>query len=595
MLAVGKPLPLTGWRGRPGPEPCAAKQAEGFCYSSNPKDVQRRPLAVSYQEAALSRLRPVLRKASASRYAICCALLIALAAALRFYDLGGSTLRYDEGALLEFVAGTWEETLESVKSYHSAPIGYPALLWVIQQLDVSVVSARIAPAVASVLMVAAMALWLPAVGLARPAAFLAALIAALSPMLIEHARDAREYGVDALVATLMIVGLLAWLRARQRWLLALTLFIAPLVQYGLVFFGIATLAAGALRAARDLPAGSNSGGNLSRWLRAAQHLWLPALAFAAACGWSYSLTAEAQLSHGDTGLPFFGYWPYDADYRRLVGADGAGVASMLAVIAGKTWSFFATYTSALIAALALPAIAFAAFRQPGPAYAAVFVLGGASLVVAVIAAAANVWPLGGFRTSMWLAPVTCVAFGCAIHAAATALPQRHAMPALILAAAVIAGALAQQLRDANPWQAAGRENLEVIATALEAGATQADVIFVHYSMAPQMRFYQRAGRHDFPLAWDCEAHWGAQRCFDAWHRLAQRQDVQRFWFIGTAKREIGDAMGWLRREGLAQAVAPSLELLSDPKPLVRLLQDGGRPWRRRDQGSSQEAAERPDG
>ena len=550
---------------------------------------------MSYQEAAPSRLRPVLHKASASRYAICCALLIALAAGLRFYDLDGSTMRYDEGALMDFVAGTWEEMLEYVERYHSAPIGYPAILWLIQQLDASVVSARIAPATAGVLMVAAMALWLPAVGLARPAAFLAALIAALSPMLIEQAQDAREYGVDALVATLMIVGLLAWVRARQWWLLALTLFIAPLVQYGLVFFGIATLAAGALLAARDLPAASNLGGNLSQWLRAARHLWLPALAFAAACGWSYSLTAEVQMSRHDSGSPFFGYWPYDADYQALFSADGAGAMAVLAVISAKTWSFFATYTSALLAALVLPAIAFAAFRRPAPAMAAVFVLGGASLVVAVIAAAMNVWPLGGFRTSMWLAPVTCVAFGCAIHAAAVALPQRHAMPALILAAAVITGALAQQLREANPWQPAGRENLEVIAAALKAGATEADVIFVHYSMAPQMRFYRRAGRHDFPLAWDCEGQWVAQSCFDAWHRFAQHQDVQRFWFIGTAEREIGDAMGWLRREGLSQAIVPSLELLSDPKPLVRLLQDGGRPWRPREQGSSQEADERPDG
>ena len=522
------------------------------------------------------RLRLVLYQASASRHAIACALLIALAAALRFHDLGGSTLRYDEGALLDFVAATWAEMREMVESYHSAPLGYPAILWLIHQLDVSVVSARIVPATASVLAVAVMALWLPAVGVARPAAYLAALVATLSPMLIQHAQDAREYGVDTLVAALMVVGLLAWVRDRRRWLLCLTLFIAPLVQYGLVFFGIATLTAGALLAARDLP--GNGAGRIGHWVREAWRLWLPALAFAAACGWSYWLTAEAQIGRGDPNSAFFGYWVYDQDYRELASAPALAVLPTLAVIAAKTWSFLATYAPPLLATLALPAIAFAVLRRPTPAALAVFVLSGVAFVVAMVAAAMNVWPLGPFRTSMWLAPVTCAALGCAIHAAAAALPERHATPALILAAAIIAGASARQIGEENPWRPYP-ENFEVIAATLNAQATEADVIFMHYSMAPQMRFYRRAGRHNLPLASDCEGHWDAKRCFDGLHRLAQDPNVRRFWFIGTPKREIEDAMEWLRQEGLSHAVAPDVELMPNPKPLGRLLQDGARPWR----------------
>lgn len=522
------------------------------------------------------RLRLVLYQASASRHAIACALLIALAAALRFHDLGGSTLRYDEAAILDFAARTWADMCKQVESYHSAPLGYPAILWLIQQLDVSVVSARIVPATASVLAVAVMALWLPAVGVARPAAFLGALVATLSPILIEHAQDAREYGVDTLVAALMVVGLLAWVRDRRRWLLCLTLFIAPLVQYGLVFFGIATLAAGALLAARNLP--GNGASRIGHWVREAWRLWLPAFAFAAACGWSYSLTAETQIGQGDPNRAFWGYWVYDRAYRELTSAPGLALLLTLSTIAAKTWSFLATYASALLATLALPAIAFAVLRRPNPAALAVFVLSGVALVIAMVAAAMNLWPLGPYRTSMWLAPVTCVALGCAIHAATAALPERDATPALILAAAVIAGASAHQIGEEDPWRP-HHENFEVIAATLDAEATEADVIFAHYSMAPQMRFYRRAGQLNWPIAYDCEGDWMAKTCFDALHRLAQDPNVRRFWFIGTPKREIEDAMEWLRQEGLSHAVAPDVELMPNPKPLGRLLQDGARPWR----------------
>ena len=526
------------------------------------------------------RLRLVLHQASARRHAIACALLIALAAALRFHDLGGSTLRYDEGALLDFVAGTWAEMREEVESYHSAPLGYPAILWLIQKLDVSVVSARIVPATASVLAVAVMALWLPAVGVARLAAFLGALIATLSPILIEHAQDAREYGVDTLVAALMVVGLLAWVRERRRWLLCLTLFIAPLVQYGLVFFGIATLAAGALLAARNLP--GNGAGRVGHWVREAWHLWLPAFAFAAACGWSYSLTAETQIGQGDPNSAFLGYWVYDRGYQELMSAPGLAVLPTLSTMAAKTWSFLATYASTLLATLALPAIAFAVLRRPSPAALAVFMLSGVALVVAIVAAAMNLWPLGPYRTSMWLAPVTCVALGCALHATAAALPGRDAMPALILAAAGIAGAAARQIGEEDPWRP-HHENFKGIAAALDAEATDADVIFAHYSMAPQMRFHRRAGQLNWPIAYNCEGHWNAKTCFDALHRLAQDPNVRRFWFIGTPNGEIEDAMAWLRQEGLLHAVAPSLELMPTPKPLARLLQDGARPWRGEEQ------------
>ena len=77
---------------------------------------------------------------------------------------------------------------------------------------------------------------LPRLGVARGAAFLAGLLATLSIAAIEHAQDVREYSIDALVALLMVAGLLRYLRDRRTALLCVFLFLAPLLQYGLVLF-----------------------------------------------------------------------------------------------------------------------------------------------------------------------------------------------------------------------------------------------------------------------------------------------------------------------------------------------------------------------
>ena len=56
---------------------------------------------------------------------------------------------------------------------------------------------------------------------------------------IRHAQDAREYSIDALLAVLLIAGLLWYLRDGRKALLGVALFVAPLLQYGLVLFGVA--------------------------------------------------------------------------------------------------------------------------------------------------------------------------------------------------------------------------------------------------------------------------------------------------------------------------------------------------------------------
>ena len=167
--------------------------------------------------------------------------LLLLAAGLRFYDLPGDYLRGDEKGAADNSSGTLSEVVHNTRNRNSSPLLYPLALWVVQKVDVSAFSIRILPATASVLTVAALLFLLPRAGVNRWAAFLAALLATLSVAAIEHAQDAREYSIDALLAVLMIAGLLWYLRDGRKALLCVALFLAPLLQYGLVLFGTALM------------------------------------------------------------------------------------------------------------------------------------------------------------------------------------------------------------------------------------------------------------------------------------------------------------------------------------------------------------------
>ena len=169
--------------------------------------------------------------------------LLLVAAGLRFYDLPDHYLWSDEAVAADNASGSLAELVPNTRLHNSSPILYPLALWVVQKVESTPFSVRLLPAAASVLTVAVILFLLPGLGVNRWVAFLAALLATLSVAAIEHAQDAREYSLDALLALLLIAGLLLYLRDGRKVLLCVALFVAPLLQYGLVLFGAAVMGA----------------------------------------------------------------------------------------------------------------------------------------------------------------------------------------------------------------------------------------------------------------------------------------------------------------------------------------------------------------
>ena len=296
------------------------------------------------------------RDHKAHLYHAACVCLLVAAAGLRFHDLPETSLWYDEAVVANNSSGTLSEAVSNTRNRNSSPILYPLALWAIQKVDVSAFSVRVLPATASVLTVTMMLFLLPRLGVARGAAFLAALLATLSVAAIELAQDAREYSIDTLLAVLMVAGLLRYLRDGGKALLCVSLFLAPLVQYGLVLFGAALIGTAMVlpSATFAAPEWNSHPSRIRNWLKPRIALLWPAGCFLAGCAISYAVTLRYQWVEGGWGADGYlsaYYYQGTLDARSIFEFSMYGIGSVLTY-----------HLSKVVAITALPAFAILAGR-----------------------------------------------------------------------------------------------------------------------------------------------------------------------------------------------------------------------------------------
>ncbi len=432
--------------------------------------------------------------------------LLVVAAGLRFYDLPGDSVWYDEAVAANNSSGTLSEVVHNTRDHNSSPILYPLALWAVQKVDVSDFSIRVLPATASVLTVAVMLFLLPRLGVARGAAFLAALLATLSVAAIEHAQDAREYSIDALLAALMIAGLLWYLRDGRKALLCASLFLAPLLQYGLVLFGVALMSAATVLPPLPTPAtpeGDLRPSRIRHWFQRRIALVWPAGYFLAGCAISYAVTLRYQWQEGGFASKSYLQKNY---YQGKFEAH-----SIFEFSIDGTWGLLTYHLPWVVATAALVAFALllvAAFLGkfqgafPGGAIAVLFPL---CIAVSVGAALLGIYPLGGIRQVIYLGPVIFLAAGVSIHwiADSLAAPTHRVWLAPALAVAV-AGATALAgvgaMRQDSPYET--HENIKSILAALEERVREEDMVCNIVGNPVNPVLPQRRGKPRQSLLWD---------------------------------------------------------------------------------------------
>ena len=448
----------------------------------------------------LSTFRGLIAVVDARRcWVMACVCLLAVAVGLRFYNLNEYALSTDGAKAANFSRGDLSEVLDNTRHRNSSPILYPLALWGVQKAASTEFSVRLLPAVASALTVGALLSLLPRVGVPRRAAFMAALLAALSVAAIEHAQDAREYSLDALVAALMIAGLLQYLRDGRRWLLCGALLAGPLLQYGLALFGVAVIGAAALVPAASAASSRAAAGGVGRagvaaiWgrLRGRLDLLLPIACFAAACGVSWAVTLRYQWVEGG-----FGGGAYLKAHYYQGGFDAWAVVEFAV---RRTWEMASYHMPPMIAGTALvafAAVALAWLLKRRRRLDAVALLAALAVGLAICAALLSAYPLGGIRQNLYLGPIIFLAAGGAFHtvgvAAAAAMGRRAWRAGAfggVVAVIALAGA-AEIWRDDIGDDSIFYDNRKQALAALEELEREGDAVYVSWVEVPIMEFYK---------------------------------------------------------------------------------------------------------
>ena len=505
-----------------------------------------------------STLRRMAAAVNARRYIIACVCLLIIAAALRFYNLSDNSLWFDEARAAVNSRGALSEVVVNTRYENSSPILYPLALWAVQKVASTDFSARLMPATASALTVAALLFLMPRLGVPRRAAFIAALLAALSAAAIEHAQDVREYSVDALLAVLMIAGLLQYLRNGGKTLLCAALFAAPLLQYGLILFGGAVIAAAALApaASSQTPDGGarrSFAAAMRRRIRQRVDLLLPMSAFGAACVISWELTTKYQWTEGGWGG---GY--YLAKYYYQSGFDIAAIAEFAI---GRTWDLLIYHMPQAIAAAAL--LVFGALllslliRRRVDALALLCLL---ALGIALCAALMSAYPLGDVRQCLYLGPIIFLTVGRAFHSLVddAAALARRAWPAAALTAAAcgaiaFAGSVDIQQRDVYHSD----DDIKQIFSILEERAQEGDAVYVSRWEVPLVTFYKKEKPNNYyygvKVCWESSGRGCAPEVFD--EMFSAFGNLKRIWMIHTESVSVPREMTAYAPEIMVEEVA----------------------------------------
>lgn len=175
------------------------------------------------------------------QYLIFCLIITSVAAVLRFYNLGNTCLWLDEAYTVNLAFDSFDHMLGVLRGQgtgHSAPLFYPTLLWLCQDFISNPFGARIWSAIFGIGAVVVV-LCLPAAGVSKRVAALAAIIMTFSGSQIQYSQEVREYIIGVFISGLLLFLFLMQSKSNNGIicyiLFLLVLLIAPFVTYGLIF------------------------------------------------------------------------------------------------------------------------------------------------------------------------------------------------------------------------------------------------------------------------------------------------------------------------------------------------------------------------
>jgi uncharacterized membrane protein len=403
--------------------------------------------------------------------------LLTIGAALRVYHLGDRSLWFDEALTANASRGTLTQMLEQQRSRGSAPVVHPYILYLVEKVGKSPVAVRTPSVLASLLAVFVMLVMVRA-KVSHNAALFSAAILAVSASQIRYAQEVREYSLSVLFATILIYCLLRWeaagSRSRHPVLLYAVLFFVPLIQYGLVFLAFAVLSTIILRLL------------LTRDTCFRPSHVVIASAFLAAGGLlSRVLTLRYQFQPGKT------FWYLEANYfdpktmslLRFLGTNSRGLLSFF--IPGQVIAL------CFVVGAVIFCIAQALNRKFDPITLLVFT----SVSITICASIARLYPYGGIRQCLFLAP-GLILFAGVVFADLLQRLRGSLQPAVTIAfmALILFSGYRGMLRQ---WPYGEYEDTLSILRELSRLSAPNDQVWVNHDAVEAVDFYLQGKDHRF--------------------------------------------------------------------------------------------------
>lgn len=400
-------------------------------------------------------------------------LIITVAIVLRWHHIDQRSLWYDELVTANNSNGTLEETLDKTRSNSSAPVLHPIILQVVERYSDGPLAVRLPSMLAGVLAVVVLIVAARrAIGM-RGAVF-AGLIIAMSASQIHYSQEVREYSLSVLAAALMLLVYIQYARPENLgWsllILCVLLLVAPFVQYGLVLFGLSIVGAMILvRLAQ--------GANLRRVVTEAG---AAGLSLGAGGLGSLFLTLRHQMYllglQADRGF----YYDPGKDHNFLI------------FIANQTVALFSfVYLGPLLLGLIIPALIFYGWDVlKNRTWEPIFIVGLMSLVVAISMALLRLYPYGGMRQCIYLAPVLILVAAAALDRFAQQFSASRQNVVLVAMVMTILLAAKIDLLDSrtNPYSVI--EDIKPVLEELTRSIQPDDQVYLYYAAKPAFEFYK---------------------------------------------------------------------------------------------------------
>jgi uncharacterized membrane protein len=404
-------------------------------------------------------------------------LLLTIGAALRVYHLGNRSLWFDEALTANTSRDSLTHMLAATRSRGSAPVVHPYILYLVEKVSKSAVAVRTPSLLASLLAVLVM-LALVRAGVSRNAALFSAAILAVSASQVRYAQEVREYSLGVLCATILIYCLLRWevtgSRNRHPLLLYSVLFFVPLVQYGLVLLAFGILGTIVLR----LLLTHDTRFKLSQVMIASTF-------FAAGGLLSLVLTLRYQFHPGQGGwyLAANYFDPKTTSLLRFVATNSKGLLSFL--IPGQVIALCFVFGAAI----------FCVTQALDRTFDSITLLVFTSVLIVVCASIARVYPFGGVRQCLFLAPAVALFAGVVFADLLQRLRGSLQLAATVgLLALILFSGYRGMLKQ---WPYGEYEDTQSILRELGKSSVPNDQVWVNHDAVEAVDFYLQGRDHRF--------------------------------------------------------------------------------------------------